>query len=118
MECVITFRKKFIIREDQKPEDIGRSYLESMGFEMVEAVTLYDPTYGDDIECECGHTYYRHFDAYDNMAPVGCKYCHGHEEGVAHRRAGAVPDDMKTRDWTLEDWMKVASICTGFKRRR
>lgn len=35
----------------------------------------YNPEYGDDRVCVCGHTYYRHFDSYDNMAPVGCKYC-------------------------------------------
>jgi len=25
--------------------------------------------------CICGHTYHRHFDSYENMRPVGCKYC-------------------------------------------
>lgn len=25
--------------------------------------------------CICGHTYHRHFDTYENMRPVGCKYC-------------------------------------------
>jgi hypothetical protein len=25
--------------------------------------------------CKCGHTYYRHFDTYQKMKPVGCKYC-------------------------------------------
>lgn len=31
-----------------------------------------------EIDCsnpECGHAYYRHFDTYDDMLPVGCKYC-------------------------------------------
>lgn len=37
----------------------------------------YDPNFGDDKECICGHPYYRHFDTYDNMSPVGCKYCYG-----------------------------------------
>jgi hypothetical protein len=36
--------------------------------------TTYDPNFGDDRECECGHTYYRHFDGYENNRP-GCKYC-------------------------------------------
>lgn len=36
----------------------------------------YDPAFGDDKLCECGHTYYRHFDPYENMDPVGCKYCY------------------------------------------
>lgn len=42
-------------------------------------VDLFDPQYdfafGDDKLCECGHAYYRHFDSYDDMAAVGCKYC-------------------------------------------
>jgi len=36
---------------------------------------IYDPNYGDDKLCKCGHAYYRHFDTYDNMINVGCKYC-------------------------------------------
>lgn len=35
----------------------------------------YNPKYGDDRVCECGHVYYRHFDSYDDMAAIGCKYC-------------------------------------------
>lgn len=35
----------------------------------------YNPDYGDDRICVCSHTYYRHFDSYDNHAPIGCKYC-------------------------------------------
>lgn len=29
----------------------------------------------DEKECICGHQYHRHFDSYDDMRPVGCKYC-------------------------------------------
>lgn len=35
----------------------------------------YNPEYGDDRMCRCGHPYYRHFDTYEDMRPVGCKYC-------------------------------------------
>lgn len=35
----------------------------------------YDSTFGDDKKCRCGHPYHRHFDSYDHMRPVGCKYC-------------------------------------------
>lgn len=35
----------------------------------------YDSEFGDNKECKCGHVYYRHFDTYDDMDPVGCKYC-------------------------------------------
>ena len=35
----------------------------------------YNPNYGDDRICECGHSYYRHFDSYNKMSTCGCKYC-------------------------------------------
>jgi len=35
----------------------------------------YNPNYGDNRICKCGHPYYRHFDSYDDMRNVGCKYC-------------------------------------------
>ena len=47
-----------------------RPYLEVQVIEL-----RYNPEYGDDRVCICGHTYYRHFDSYDNMEPIGCKYC-------------------------------------------
>ena len=45
-----------------------------LNVEIAKAIE-YDPAYGDDRECLCGHPYYRHFDYYDNMYPIGCKYC-------------------------------------------
>jgi len=36
---------------------------------------LYDSSYGDDKLCQCGHTYYRHFDWLDDMQATRCKYC-------------------------------------------
>lgn len=35
----------------------------------------YNPNYGDDHICKCGHPYYRHFDSWEEMAAVGCKWC-------------------------------------------
>lgn len=35
----------------------------------------YDPHFGDNKICLCGHFYDRHFDSYDSMSPIGCKYC-------------------------------------------
>ena len=35
----------------------------------------YNPEYGNDRVCQCGHSYYRHFDTYENMYACGCKYC-------------------------------------------
>lgn len=39
----------------------------------------YDSSFGDNRICECEHPYYRHFDTYDDMYPVGCKYCQYYE---------------------------------------
>lgn len=36
---------------------------------------FYNPNYGDNRVCKCGHTYHRHFDSYENNYPIGCKYC-------------------------------------------
>jgi len=43
--------------------------------EIITYEKSYNPNYGDNRICECGHLYYRHFDTYEDMLPVGCKYC-------------------------------------------
>ena len=42
---------------------------------ITKTVLRYNPDFGDDRDCACGHSYYRHFDSYEDMEPVGCKYC-------------------------------------------
>lgn len=46
---------------------------------IIETITIkkkkYNPNYGDNRMCVCGHTYYRHFDPWEDMEAVGCKYC-------------------------------------------
>lgn len=49
-----------------------RPYIEE---KVVTVIKKYNPNYGDDKICTCGHEYCRHFDSYDNMEPIGCKYC-------------------------------------------
>jgi len=56
----------------------------------------YNPKYGDDRICKCGHPYYRHFDTYENMNNVGCKYCYCQK--FIERKEG---DSLK--EWG--DWM-------------
>ena len=53
---------------------------------ILSAPMGYDPKFGDDRLCLCGHPYYRHFDTYEEMAPVGCKYCLAFPEGVDYRK--------------------------------
>ena len=50
-------------------------------------VREYNPEYGDDRMCRCGHPYYRHFDTYESMTAVGCKYCEC-EEFVEQKQDG------------------------------
>lgn len=35
----------------------------------------WNPNYGEDRRCVCGHQYHRHFDWMEDHDPVGCKYC-------------------------------------------
>lgn len=35
----------------------------------------YNPRYGDNRICKCGHSYIRHFDTFEDFKPCGCKYC-------------------------------------------
>ena len=45
--------------------------------EISHTVRLYNPKYGDNRVCVCGHVYDRHFDPFEEPedAAVGCKYC-------------------------------------------
>lgn len=45
--------------------------------QIITVVRLYNPDYGDNRVCVCGHTYVRHFDTYEDPdhQDVGCKYC-------------------------------------------
>lgn len=36
---------------------------------------MWDKDRDQEEMCDCGHPYYRHFDSYEDMAPIGCKYC-------------------------------------------
>lgn len=53
----------------------GTNMTEQPYLEKTIVIKVYNPDYGDDRDCQCGHKYYRHFDTYENMEPVGCKYC-------------------------------------------
>ena len=64
----------------------------------------HDPNFGDSRLCTCGHTYYRHFDSYENMAPVGCKYS-GHCNCEGFKDSGKIERwDHNTK--IVEDYKK------------
>jgi len=87
--------------ETEVYEDEDDEEEESTSRVLPDFVRKYDPTYGDDKECECGHTYVRHFDPTEDYDPVGCKYCYmGPLVGE--------PDE-----W--DEWDESKGYCSGFK---
>lgn len=70
--------------------------------EHVVQARTYNPNYGDDRVCVCGHSYYRHFDSYEDMEPVGCKYC-GCYEFVEHTGEYNRPSFFKDADVWLQE---------------
>ena len=56
----------------RKPQSKEEPYI---FVEEVHVLKRYNPNYGDDRICECGHPYYRHFDTHQDMACCGCKCC-------------------------------------------
>ena len=61
---------------------------------VIVEVRKYNPKYGDNRTCQCGHSYGRHFDPYEDDVACGCKYCscgHGHtrkDQGFVERKEG------------------------------
>lgn len=64
--------------------------------EKAKRPPAYDSSFGNERLCACGHTYERHFDGYENNAPVGCKYClcHVWKQPTEDQLAGIL-----TRTW-------------------
>jgi len=80
----LMFKLEYLIRErvthEAKVAELGNRVAETKkqlaeAMKICTAATRYDPNFGDDRVCQCGHPYCRHFDSYEEMEPVGCKYC-------------------------------------------
>lgn len=67
-ELVALYEDDFNISSDSE-EPV---YLEKI---EIQSILEYNPNFGDNKECKCGHSYYRHFDSYEGMDSIGCKYC-------------------------------------------
>lgn len=63
------------VKSERKPEWPNRKNDPYITTYSIQKEDKYNPEYGDDRECKCGHPYYRHFDSYENNYPCGCKYC-------------------------------------------
>ena len=69
---------------------------------LTQTITVYNPHYGDERICKCGHPYHRHFDGYEGNAPVGCKYCdcRTFDEAALDERSLVVDLDLIRRSST------------------
>src|SRR5271154_6807066 len=98
-------RISVIIFDDKSIQGCIDSYMGWMPVdEFRESFLGYDPTFGDDRLCLCGHPYYRHFDTYDDMILIGCKYCHYYIEGVEYQKKTKIPEHVDVMNFTHEDW--------------
>lgn len=71
---------KFLRDKNSSVPDETIDFMRDAALEKLEQVKEeYNPEFGDNKLCICGHPYYRHFDPYEDMYPVGCKYCNCHK---------------------------------------
>ena len=71
----LLFNKDTILEDLDK---IVKSYTTTEPYIVIEKVIYvhkWNPNYDQSAICECGHQYIHHFDSYENMEAVGCKYC-------------------------------------------
>lgn len=77
-----------LIEQEESAQHGDMSYVPASEDEIAEQ---YDEKFGDNKLCECGHPYYRHFDTYDNMSAIGCKYCTHHSPNGKHQKEKYCP---------------------------
>ena len=65
---------KDLQKQLQENQDISQPYLYSLRLEKK-----YNPKYKAEVPCRCGHSYDRHFDAFEEYSAVGCKFCECYE---------------------------------------
>ena len=67
---------KFLRDKNSSVPDETVDFMRDAALEKLKLIKEeYNPNFGDNKLCECGHSYYRHFDPYEDMKQVGCKYC-------------------------------------------
>lgn len=71
----VTRKKERILGEYHVSHGEPNQPYKSTFVTRVVEIIEYNPDYGDDRMCKCGHRYYRHFDSWEDNYPCGCKYC-------------------------------------------
>lgn len=93
--------------------NLDAPYLE---YEFRAIVKKYNPNYGDNRMCVCGHPYYRHFDSYENMEVSCCKYCGCSEfiEDTKSIKNKTLPHHCKLcGSYIKEDNLSVCNKCAS-----
>lgn len=89
-------------------------YIEDINLKL-KLKSKYNPKFGDDKECACGHAYYRHFDSYENMASVGCKYC-SCGTFILPEQINSILQKFLNKEISLETAENELNILAGFKK--
>ena len=71
---------------------------------VTETRKCYNKNYGDTRICDCGHVYYRHFDPYESMENVGCKYCACCHFQERENKAILILQELDYDPGLLNDW--------------
>lgn len=71
----ILFNKNTVISDIDRFVNLYNTHDPYVVIERVIRKFKWNPKYNQDALCECGHSYSRHFDPYERMEAVGCKYC-------------------------------------------
>lgn len=65
--------------DNMRSDEVEKALRTELSRITQDELVVYDPDFGDEKLCVCEHPYHRHFDSYDCMAPVGCKFCPCHD---------------------------------------
>ena len=72
-EFTVTMARDRIMSLSKEVEDLKQEHVPYYGRPVFDETIWKDE--GDPNCSDCGHPYHRHFDGYEDWAPVGCKYC-------------------------------------------
>jgi tryptophan 2,3-dioxygenase len=68
---------------------------------------FWNPEYPQGELCQCGHIYRRHFDPYEDMEAVGCKYCDCYEFLPVTNEDYQVAEELYESEHYREPWRTV-----------
>jgi hypothetical protein len=79
IEMSLTLEQARILRytlTDSEDTELFSPEIDIILTELTEQINRsWNPEHDQQAKCTCSHAYERHFDSYEDMYPIGCKYC-------------------------------------------